>query len=193
MKLAVILGTVREGRMTERLAKWVVASANKAKGVEAELVDLKDFPMPFFDEPASPRFNPNRQPSDTVQRWLAKVQSADAYVFVTPEYNHSIPGVLKNALDYVAWEMLRKPATIVAHGSVGGARATMHLKEILSEARAVVIPYQVALAGLHDKINADGTLSDEQKTLPHGPQAILDNALNELKWYSDALAEARAK
>ena len=191
MKLAVILGTVREGRMTERMAKWVVTSADAKEGIEAELIDLQDYPMPFFDEPTSPRFNANRQAGEVVQQWLAKLKSADAYVFVTPEYNHSIPGVLKNALDYVAWEMLRKPATIVAHGSVGGARATMHLKEILSEARAVVTPYQVALAGMHDKINVDGTLSDEQKALPHGPQAILDNALGELQWYSDTLAAAR--
>src|SRR6266481_6819530 len=144
MKLAVVLGTVRENRLSERLAKWVTDEANTRNGVDAELIDLKDYPMPFFDEPMSPRFNPNRNINEVAQKWLAKLQAADAYVYVTPEYNHSIPGVLKNALDYVTWEMVKKPATVVGHGAVGGARATMHLKEILSESRACVIPSQLA-------------------------------------------------
>lgn len=193
MKLAIVLGSTREGRTSDRLAKWVADTAAGRPGVEAEIIDLKDYPMPFFDEPKSPRYNPERQINEVAQKWLAKVNAADAYIFVTPEYNHSIPGVLKNALDYITWEMVKKPATVVSHGTVGGARATMQLKEILSESRTAVIPAQLAVAGMSEKIDEHGVLSDEQKALPYGPATGLDNLLAELQWYSDALAVARSK
>jgi len=193
MKLAVIVGTVRDGRLSERLAKWVAASAAEHEGITVDLIDLKGYPMPFFDEPKSPRFNPDRHIEQVAQKWLARLQAADAYIFVTPEYNHSIPGVLKNALDYVTWEIMRKPATVVSHGTVGGARATMHLKEILSESRAAIIPTQLAVIGLADKIDAAGMLSEHERAQEFGLAARLASLLGELQWYSDALAAARAK
>lgn len=193
MKLAVIIGTVREGRLSERLAKWVAESAAQSRSVEVELIDLKEYPMPFFNEPKSPRFNPDRHVDEVAQKWLAKLSAADAYIFVTPEYNHSIPGVLKNALDYVTWELLKKPATIVSHGTVGGARATMHLKEILSESRAAIISTQLAMVGLSDKIDAEGTLSDHERLQEYGLANRFDALLKELEWYSDALALARTR
>ena len=192
MKLAIIVGATRTNRLTLKQAKWVLNEAKQMDGVEAKLVDLKDYPMPFFNEPASPRYNPNREIDPAVKPWLKELEDADAYVFVTPEYNHSISGVLKNALDYVTSEFNRKPATVVSHGSVGGARATMHLKEILSESRAVIIPQQVAFLGLHDGVNDEGVLGEELKANPYGPQTALKGALSELKWFSDALAKARS-
>lgn len=193
MKLAVIIGATREGRTTDRLAKWVAATAGNKEGIEVNVVDLRDYPMPVFDEPISPRYNTNRTVHPDVQKWLDQIQAAEAYIFATPEYNHSIPGVLKNALDYITWEMVHKPATVVSHGTVGGARATMHLKEILSESRAAVIPTQVAVAQMSDKIDAEGNLNPEIKALAYGPQIALDNLISELQWYSDALSAARAK
>ncbi len=191
MKLAIIIGATRDGRQTLKQAKWVLNEANAMEGVEAELVDLKDYPLPFFNEPVSPRYNPNRVIEPAVKKWLDSVAEADAYVFVTPEYNHSIPGVLKNALDFVTSEFNRKPATVVSHGSVGGARAAMHLKEILSESRAIVIPQQVAFLGLHEGVNDEGQLDAELLANPYGPAAALKAALSELKWFSDALTQAR--
>lgn len=191
MKLAVIVGATRQNRQTLKQAKWVLNEANAMEGVEAKLVDLKDYPMPFFDEPASPRYNPNRVIDPAVKKWLDSIADADAYVFVTPEYNHSITGVLKNALDYVTAEFNHKPSTIVSHGSVGGARATMHLKEILSESRAIVIPQQVAFLGLHEGVDDEGQLDAELSANPYGPAAALKTALSELKWFSDALSQAR--
>lgn len=193
MKLQIIIGTTRPGRVTDRMAKWVAGEASKLPKTEVEIVDLQDYPLPFLDEPISPRFNPERKANAQAQKWIDKIAEAEAYIFVTPEYNHSIPGVLKNALDYITWEMLKKPATIVSHGTVGGARATMHLKEILSESRAAIIPTQVAVAGMSEKIDERGVLSEEQAQLPYGPQTSLKVMLDELKWYSDALAVARAK
>ena len=111
--------------------------------------------------------------------------------FATPEYNHSVPGVLKNALDYLTFELNRKPMTVASHGSVAGARAAMHLKEILSESRGILIPNSVAIAGASGLIDDDGNLNEEAKNNPYGPLAALNSALSELSWYSSVLAKAR--
>ncbi len=193
MKLAIIIGTTRQGRKTDRLAKWAAHTAKQIEGVEAELVDLRDYPMPFFDEPISPRYNPKREIDPAVQPWLDTLQGFDAYLFVTAEYNHSIAAVLKNALDYVTSEFVHKPAAVISHGSAGGARAMTDLKEILSESRAVVIPVgpSLAITGMSDIIDEDGALSEAAKANPYGPQAGLEDLLTDLKWYSDALHVAR--
>lgn len=191
MKLGIIIGTTREGRQTVRQAKWVLKTAQLDSDVQAELVDLADYPMPFFAEPVSPRYNPERVADAVAQKWMNKLQEFDAYVIVTPEYNHSIPGVLKNAFDYLDWQLVRKPAAIVSHGTVGGARAAMHLKEILSEAKAVPIQNSVALAGMSEVIDENGNLDEAVASNPYGPQAALHALLEELTWYSDALGAAR--
>jgi NAD(P)H-dependent FMN reductase len=192
MKLLIVIGTVRQGRTTPKLAKWIENNARTTKDIEVEVVDLKDYPMPFFEEPVSPRYNPDRKYNATVKKWLDKVAWADAYIMVTPEYNHSIPGVLKNALDHIDWQADRKPSTIASHGTVGGARAAMHLKEILSESRTVPIQNHIAFQGM-ENIDEQGNLNEELKIKPYGPQATLEAALAELKWYSDALSTARSK
>jgi len=195
MKLAIVIGAVREGRKTPKQAKWVFNSVSELEDVEAEMVDLKDYPMPIFNEAASPRYNPDREIDPIAQKWLDKLAEFEAYIFVTPEYNHSVPGVLKNALDYVDWQLKRKPAAVVAHGSAGGARAEVALKEILSESRAVpmsTIP-GLTITGMSEKIDAEGNLSAAEKAKPHGPQSALDQMFDDLKWYSDALAAARAR
>ncbi len=193
MKLAVIVGSTRQNRVTLKEAKWVVKTAQEIDGVEATLVDLMDYPLPFFDEPASPRYNPDRKIDADVKKWLDAIEPYDAYVFVTPEYNHSIAGVLKNAIDYITSELNRKPSAVVSHGSMGGARAAMHLKEILSESRSVVIPQAVPFLGVHEGIDEDGNLAEAMKANPHHPGNHLVGLLEELKWYSDALSAARNK
>lgn len=194
MKLQIIIGTTRQGRLSERLAKWVLAEAQNLEDTTVELVDLADYPMPFQDEPVSPRYNPDRKLDEPTGKWVAKLAEADAYVFVTPEYNHSIPGVLKNALDYVTFEFVHKPVTVVSHGTVGGARATMHLKEILSESRAAITPTAVAFVPrVGESIDEAGNLNEDLQANPHGPQAHLKAALEDLHWYSNALGAARAQ
>lgn len=193
MKLGIIIGSTRQGRQTIKEAKWVIQAAKQLPDTTVEVLDLQDYPMPFFAEPASPRYNPNREPDPAVQKWLDKLAEQDAYIVVTPEYNHSIPGVLKNAFDYIDFQLKRKPSAIVSHGTVGGARAAMHLKEILSEGLTVPIQNSVALAGMSDQIDDDGNLAEAAKANPYGPQTALGNLLAELKWYSDALSVARAK
>jgi len=195
MKVAVVIGTIREDRKTFRQAPWVMKTLQTMDDVEAELVDLKDYPMPFFNEPTSPRYNPDRKLDPVVQKWLDKLAEFEAYVFVTPEYNHSVPGVLKNAIDYVDWQLAHKPAAVVSHGSAGGARAEVALKEILSESRMVpmsTVP-GVAMTHMSEKIDEDGNLSEEEKASPYGPQSALEMLLKDLQWYGDALSVARSK
>lgn len=193
MKLAVIVGTTRQGRKTLQQAKWVAENAKQVEGIEVELVDLKDYPMPFFDEAISPRYNPSREVDPAVQPWLKKLEEFDAYIFVTAEYNHSVSGVLKNSLDYVTWEFVHKPATVISHGSAGGARAMTDLKEILSESKAAIIPVGPSLAMVHmsEMIDENGVMNDEAKANPYGPQPAIEELLKDLKWYSDALGTAR--
>lgn len=192
MKLAIIVGATREGRQSDKVAKWVALSA-KENGISAEIIDLRDYSMPFFNEAVSPRYNPNRTIEQSVQLWLDKINDFEAYIFVTPEYNHSIPGVLKNAIDYLTTELNRKPSAIVSHGSVGGVRAATDLKEILSESQSVVIPKTATLTnvGMTNAIDDNGQLSAELLSNPYGPKTHIDNLLKELVWYSDALSAAR--
>ncbi len=194
MKLQIIVGSTRPGRMTDRVAKWVQQQATTLDGARVELVDLADYDLPFFDEAISPRYNPNREPNEVAKKFLAKLSEADAYVFVTPEYNHSTSGVLKNALDYIDYQFSHKPAAVVSHGSVGGARAAEQLKLILLETGLVVIPPAVAfvgILGMNPVIEENGDLQQDVRDQPYGPQTALASTLTELKWYSDALATAR--
>ncbi|HET7629856.1 MAG TPA: NAD(P)H-dependent oxidoreductase [Candidatus Saccharimonadales bacterium] len=188
MKVQVIVGSTRPGRVSDRIAKWVVNHANQLDGVDAELVDLKDYDLPMLDEPISPQYNPERQPNDEAKRWLDKLGEADGYVLVTPEYNRSYPAVLKNALDYVDFQLKRKPVALVAHGSTGGAQAVAHLRGVIPGLQSFTVPsatFLVGRAGL--MFDEDGNLDKSVQ----GPQVALENTLDELTWYAEALASAR--
>lgn len=194
MKIQVIIGSTRPKRATTSVAKWVANAAEKLEGVEVEIVDLAKFNLPFFDEELSPRYNANRQLSEPVSSWLSKIAEADAYIFVTPEYNHSISGALKNAIDFMTYEMKHKPAAVVSHGGVGGARAATHLKEILSEAAATIIPSGVQFVGYVGQgglIDENGVLNSDILANPHGPQGALERMLEDILWHGQALAVAR--
>src|ERR1700712_3044548 len=119
LKIAVILGSTREGRNGEAVAKWVLNAASTRSAADYELVDLRDYPLPLFDEPMSPAYAPSTNPA--VVRFADKIAEFDGYVFVTPEYNHSISGVLKNAIDYLYKEWNDKAAAFVSYGAFNGA------------------------------------------------------------------------
>lgn len=193
MKLQVIVGSTRPGRISERVAKWVVAAATELPDTEVELVDLKDYNLPMLDEPISPRYNPNRTPNPEAKRWLDAIADADAYVLVTPEYNRSYSAVLKNAIDYVDFQMERKPVALVAHGSTGGAQAVSHLRGVLPGIQAITVPSATYLIHAAQLLDEQGNLNEEAKANPHGPLFALQQMLQSTKWYSDALAVARAK
>lgn len=192
MKLGIIIGSVREGRFSDRLGKWIEREANQIDGVEAKIIDLKDMPMPLFNEAISPQFNPNRKSSKEVQVWLDAVVDCDAVALITPEYNRSYAPALKNAIDYLDFQLKRKPAMLVSHGVTGGAQAVSHLRAVLPGVVSITIPPAVMINGqIGDMFDEDGQPSMEVKNNPYGPSAALKNALSELKWYSDALSKAR--
>jgi NAD(P)H-dependent FMN reductase len=189
-KIAVIVGSTREGRQSDRLAKWVANDI--AKQADVEVLDLRDYPMPFFEEAISPRYNPERKPSAQAKKWLDKVGGFDGYVLVTPEYNRSTTAVLKNALDYLAYEMEKKPVAIVAHGSTGGAQAVANLRMALPGVGAIAIPQALFFSDqLATSISDDGMLNEDVKSRPYGPQTNLDAQVESLLWLTEALNAAR--
>ncbi|KQO11884.1 NADPH-dependent FMN reductase [Agreia sp. Leaf244] len=143
-KIAIILGSTRPGRNGEAVAKWVRDIAVQRDDATFELVDLADFPLPHLDEPGSAAWG-NYQNEHT-KAWSAKIAEFDGFVFVTPEYNHSTSGVLKNALDYLYKEWNNKAAAFVSYGGVGGARAVEHLRLIASELQLATVRAQVAIS-----------------------------------------------
>lgn len=194
MKLQIIIGSSRPNRVSDRVAKWVAKEAKNSQDTDVELIDLIDYPLPLLDEPMSPQFNPDRKPNQIAQSLLNKFSQADAFVLVTPEYNRSYSAVLKNALDYVDFQFAKKPVALTAHGSTGGAQAVAHLRGVLPGLLSITVPQATFLVGrAGELIDEAGELSQELKANPYGPQAALKTMLDSLKWYSDALAAARAK
>jgi NAD(P)H-dependent FMN reductase len=186
-KIAIILSTTRATRFADRPAKWIHDLAAARGDMDVEAIDLRDYPMPFFDEPASNAYGPS---SDAVaQRWQKKVAEFDGYIFVTAEYNHGIAAVLKNALDYAYPEWNRKAAACLGYGSVGGARAVEQLRTNLVELQVAPTRTGVHIQGgdFFDALLKGRDLED----LPY----IRDNAvamLDELLWWTKALMVARA-
>lgn len=130
-RIGVVIGTTREGRFGDRPARWIYDIASARTDLDCEVVDLRDYPLPLFDETAGPAMAPPK--NDVALRLGEKMAELDGYVLVTAEYNHGIPGVLKNALDHVYPECNRKPAAFVGYGGVGGARAVEQLRLVCVE------------------------------------------------------------
>lgn len=144
IKIAVIIGSTRPGRVGEAVARWVYDIAKQRGDAEFELVDIADFNLPLLDEPIPPSQGQYSQPHTIA--WAEKVASFDAYVFVTPEYNHGTSGALKNALDFVYGEWNNKAAGFVGYGSAGGARAVEQLRLVASELQIAHVRNQVMLS-----------------------------------------------
>ena len=144
IKIAIVIGSTRPGRKAEVVARWVYGIATKRSDAEFELVDIKDFDLPLLDEPMPPAMGQYSKPH--TKTWAAKVASFDAYVFVTPEYNHGTSGALKNAIDYLFREWNNKAAGFVGYGSAGGTRAVEQLRLVMGELLVADVRAQVALS-----------------------------------------------
>lgn len=144
IKIAIIIGSTRPGRNGEAVAKWTYEIAQKRSDAEFELVDIKDFNLPLLDEPLSPMMG--QYTHQHTKEWSAKIKSFDAYVFVTPEYNHGTSGALKNAIDYLYREWNNKAAGFVGYGSALGARAVEHLRLVMGELQVADVRAQVGLS-----------------------------------------------
>lgn len=190
-KIAVVIGSTREGRSTDRLAAWVAEEVKKYADVD--LVDLRDYPLPFFDEAVSPRYNTNRQPVPAVKKWLDKIAEYDGYVMVTPEYNRATSGVLKNALDFLDYQIEQKPVALVGHGTTGGAQAVSNLRSALPGAGAVTIPQAIYFNHrVGEVVSEEGVLHEDVAANPYGPQTALASQAKQLVWFTEALKAARA-
>ncbi|MFD4638588.1 NADPH-dependent FMN reductase [Lentzea sp. NPDC058436] len=144
LRIAIILGSTRPGRNGAAVADWVLTRAKERTGATYELVDLLDHPLPHLDEavPASA----GRYAGEHTKAWAARISGFDGFVFVTPEYNHSTSGVLKNAIDFLYAEWNNKAAGFVSYGSLGGARAIEHLRAIASELQIAHVRQQLSFS-----------------------------------------------
>jgi len=183
-KIGIILGSTRPGRNGEAVAKWVLDVAKQRTDAEFELVDLLDYKLPHLDEAAPPSFGHYTQPH-TIE-WAKKIASFDGFVMVTPEYNHSTSGALKNAIDFLYAEWNNKAVGFVSYGSVGGARAVEHLRLIAGELQMADVRAQVALSLVHDFENYSTFVPDERQA------ATLGTVLDQVVAWSKALTPLRA-
>jgi NAD(P)H-dependent FMN reductase len=188
LQIGIIVGTTRAARLGHKAGQWIHAIAAKRDDIEAELIDLRDFPLPFFDEVASNAWAPTQ--NEVGIRWQKKMAEFDGYIFVTAEYNHGVPAVLKNALDYAYPEWNRKAAACVGYGAVGGARAVEQLRQVFVELRLAPTRTGVNIQGAD--FMAVWRQGKEIAELEHlKPNA--DALLEDLVWWTSALKAARAK
>lgn len=185
MKIGIVLGSIREGRNNEAVAKWVLDVAKAySPEVDFELVDLLDYPLPIFNEPASPAYTSDLMAKEQQAPWAAKMDELDGYIFITPEYNHGVSSVLKNALDYVYNELNDKAAGIVSYGSAGGVRAAEQLRTILSEFQVAHVRTQPALSIFHD-------FGEEGLNPGHAQKDALEQMLYQLSYWAPAMNNVR--
>jgi NAD(P)H-dependent FMN reductase len=183
-KIGIILGSTRPGRKGETVAKWVLDVAAKRTDAEFELVDLLDYNLPHLDEAAPPAMGQYSKPH-TIE-WASKIASFDGYIMVTPEYNHSTSGALKNAIDFLYAEWNNKAIGFVSYGAAGGTRAVEHLRLIAGELQLADVRAQVALSLVTDFENWTTFLPNERH------EQSLGATLDQVVAWSAALAPLRA-
>jgi NAD(P)H-dependent FMN reductase len=189
-KIALIIGSTRKTRFADIPAQWMLAQAQQRDDMTVERVDLRDFDLPLFDEMASNLWMPSSDARAVA--WQKKIAEYDGYIFVVAEYNRSITGALKNALDqaYVDWN--RKPMTAIAYGAAGGTRALEHLRTIAVELQMAPTRNAVHLGmgdffKVHPGMGGSGNMADVEANLAPSAKAALDD----LAWWAKALKAAR--
>jgi NAD(P)H-dependent FMN reductase len=183
-KIAIILGSTRPGRNGEAVAKWFLDIAKQRGDADYELVDIADYNLPHLDEVYPPSMGQYSQPH--TKAWAATIAAYDGYVFVTPEYNHSTSGALKNAIDFLGPEWYNKAAGFVSYGSAGGTRAVEHLRLVMAELQVATVRAQVALSLYTDFVNFSEFAPRALQVESVGPM------LDQLVAWSKALSTVRS-
>jgi len=183
LKILVILGSVREGRMAEPVGKWVVEGAADRAALDLELVDLKDWNLPFYAFAKPPAAGDYQDPLQL--RWAEKIAGADGYILICPEYNHGLPAVLKNALDFVYAEWHRKPVGFVGYGGNGAARSIEQATMVARELRMAPLEASVHIMSVWSKV-AEGVFTPDDKDT-RWTQHLYD----ELIWWGRTLKAGR--
>lgn len=185
-RIGVIVGSTRPGRFGDKPAEWIAERAKATGAFEVELLDLRDYKLPFFDEQTSPAYAPSQ--ADGAKAWQDKIASLDGFIVTAAEYNRGPTAVLKNALDYAYNEWNRKPIGFVGYGGVGGARAVEQLRLIAIELQMAPVRAAVHIvwADYMQIASGDRKVSD----FAHLNQAG-DDMLGQLGWWAGALKTAR--
>jgi len=186
-KIGVIVTSTRPTRFGIKPARWIAELAQQSGHFDVELVDLADYPLPLFDAPASDLWMPT--PNEAAARWQAKLSEFDGYIFVVAEYNRSITGALKNAIDWAYQPFVKKAAAFVAYGSVGGARAVEHLRNILVELQVVPVRHAVHIGGSDFLPIMMGQKTWEETAPNFVP--FTGDMLDNLAWWTNATKAAR--
>ena len=185
VRIQIILGSTREGRVGDRVANWFYELAVKREDLIAELIDLRDWPLPFFNEPKSP-ITGHYAPE--ARAWATKVVQGDGYVFITPEYNFGYPAVLKNALDHIYQEWNNKPVGFVSYGgAAGGSRAVQQLRQVVVELQMAPIRAGIVIPFARRLFEESGVIKDEAYN------ARANALLDQLLWWARALKAARTE
>ncbi|WP_421109620.1 NADPH-dependent FMN reductase [Streptomyces sp. NEAU-S77] len=183
IRLAVIVGSTREGRFGPKVADWFTGRAALRDDLSVDVVDLADTPLP-----PSLTHQPGPEDAKALEAVTPRLDAADAFAVVTPEYNHSYPAPLKNAIDWHYSQWQAKPVGFVSYGGIsGGLRAVEHLRPVFAEVHAVTVRDTVSFHGAWDAFGPDGRLTD-----PQGPDTAATAMLDQLVWWADALRTARA-
>jgi NAD(P)H-dependent FMN reductase len=189
-KIAIIVSSTRPTRFADVPTAWIKAQAEARGDMDVEVVDLRDYPLPFFDEVASNAWVPSQNP--VAQKWQKKVGEFDGYIFVVAEYNRSITAALKNALDQAYVEWARKPFGAIGYGSMGAANALGHLQNIGVELQMVPTRNNVRIGGsdffkVHSGFGGSGNLGDIEGAIAPAAKAMLDDVV----WWANATKAAR--
>jgi NAD(P)H-dependent FMN reductase len=185
-RIGIIVGSTRQGRFGDRPADWILEIARRRTDLTAELIDLRDYPLPMFDEPMAPAWKPAAHP--VAQRWSVQIAALDGLIIVTPEYNHGYAGVLKNALDHAYAEFARKPIGFVGYGAVGAARAIEQLRLVAIELQMAPVRNAVHI-GMAEFLGLmrQGKTFDDFPYLAQSAAGLLDD----IAWWARALHAAR--
>ncbi|CAH2404992.1 NADPH-dependent FMN reductase [Mesorhizobium ventifaucium] len=185
-KIAIVVGSTRAARFADVPTQWIAKIARSHADIDVEVVDLRDFPLPFFDEVASSAWAPSQ--NEVAKRWQKKVAEFDGFIFTAAEYNHGPTAVLKNAIDYAANEWNKKPAGFVGYGSVGGARAVEQLRLHAVELQMAPVKSAVHIAWADFLAVRQGEKKLEE--LEHLNQAAAA-LVNDVAWWAKVLKAAR--
>jgi NAD(P)H-dependent FMN reductase len=184
LRIKVIVGSTRANRFSEKPAKWIFDLAKKRSDLDVELLDLSDYPLPFFEEAMPPGLAKDQYENPIVVRWRDKIREADGFIICSPEYNHGYPAVLKNALDYTYFSWARKAVAFVSWGGAGGARGVEQLRLVAIELDMVPTRWAVHIPNpwfIKDISEID---TDQNR---NSAGSLLDH----LTWWAGALKAAR--
>jgi NAD(P)H-dependent FMN reductase len=186
-RIAVIIGSIRPNRQGDKPAKWIFEQAQAYGAFDVELVDLKDYSLPLFDAPASDAWVPTT--NEVARKWQAKLNEFDGFIIVTAEYNRSVPGALKNAIDWAYKPFNKKAVAYMSYGSVGGARAVEHLRTIMVELQAASVRHGLHIGGSDFGPIIQGKKTWEEVLANQVPfsKELFDNLL----WWTNATKIAR--